>query len=404
MKNQQNKCKGLFGTVKLGEEKSCIAYCKPLAKYHLNENKWKRVKSDKEIGKAFSVVKYNTEFGKKANDSNSDFDYFILLDSMRVENYSKRGTTANNSGWSMGNYLTELDKSNKRIKALSFLVDQDGPLEDESKFLAQKINQLKEMDHCKNIHVLGVSKCGDMVVSMLKYLSVSHLDKLNVLAAQAPYLGTIMASPKILYAKTNEVIGKVPSTLLKRMIPNLQKIRPTQNPTSSSIKQNSLAKILTDIHWNVFSQSHMDYDISLVGKDGVPHKHQDRYDKNFLANLFDEKTLTRLRQVDFTNITTTCTPKTVEHSLKSLNASAFMLYISSQVLFDEPSDGMVPLSSSQYIEQVCKEHCIPIATLRIKDGHHAISGDTRMVKQIVQQKIITRDSKNKEEQEDILSH
>lgn len=404
MQISKNKCNGLFGKVKFGEGKSCIAYCKPIAKYHLEENKWKKVKNNKELGKAFSVVKYNAEFGKKANQSNSDFDYFILLDSLRVENYSKRGTTPDNSGWSMGNYLTELEKSSKRIKALSVLVDQDGPLEDESKFLAKKINQLKEMEHCKNIHVLGVSKCGDIVVSMLKYLTDSHLDKLNVLAAQAPYLGTIMASPNVLYAKANEVIGNIPDSLLKRIVPSLQKIRPIQKTTSFHPKQGNLSKILTDIHWNVFSQSHMDYDISLVGKDGVPHKHQDRYDKNFLENLFNEKTLTRLRQVDFTNITTTCTSKTVQNSLKSLNATAFMLYLSSQVLFDEPSDGMVSLRSSQYIEQICRENNIPISTLRIKDGHHAISGDTRMVRQIVQQKIATRDSKNKEDNEDVLSH
>ncbi len=207
-----------------------------------------------------------------------------------------------------------------------------------------------------------------------------------------------MASPNILYPKAHEVIGKMPSSLLKKIIPNLQKIKPTQKATSSHHKESSLAKILIDIHWNKFSQSHMDYDISLVGEDGVPHKHQDRYDKNFLENLFHEKTLTRLRQVDFTNITTTCSPKTVENSLKSLNANAFMLYLSSQVLFDEPSDGMVPLRSSQYIEQVCKENNIPISTLRIKDGHHAISDDTSMVRQIVQQKIVTRDK------EDVLSH
>lgn len=220
----------------------------------------------------------------------------------------------------------------------------------------------------------------------------------------APYLGTIMASPNILYAKAHEVIGKVPSSLLKRMVPNLQKIRPISKTTSCDTNQNNIAKILTNIHWNVFSQSHMDYDISLVGENGVPDQHQDRYDKNFLENLFNEKTLTRLRQVDFTNITTTCTPKTVKNSLKSLNAAAFMLYVSSQVLFDEPSDGMVPLRSSQYIEKVCKEHCIPISTLRIQDGHHAISGDTKMVQQIVQQKILARDDKAKDDEEDILSH
>lgn len=65
-----------------------------------------------------------------------------------------------------------------------------------------------------------------MVVAMLKYLQDSNLDKLHVVAAEAPYLGTIYASPNLLYAKADETLGKIPENMLKRFIPYLQQIRP----------------------------------------------------------------------------------------------------------------------------------------------------------------------------------
>lgn len=309
---------------------------------------------------------------------------------MRAENYAKNGTSFGNSGWGNSNYLTQLEESNQRIKVLSILVDKDAPLEEQSRLLAYKVNKLKEMEHCKKVTVLGISKCGTMVVSMLKYLNDTNLDKLNVIASLAPYLGTIYASPNILYAKVDETIGKVPENLLKRMVPNLQKIRPTQKQPSPQKQNINFAKVLKDIHWNVFSQSHMDYDISLVDEDGVPDEHKDRYDENYLKNLLNEETLSKLKKVNFTNVTTSCSKKTLENSLKTLNISSFMLYLSSRVLFDESSDGMVPLKSSQAIEKVCEQNGIPISTLRIKDGHHDISNDTRIVREIMQQKVLNR--------------
>lgn len=320
---------------------------------------------------------------------------------MRAENYAKSGTSIGNSGWGNSNYLTQLEESNQRIKALSILVDKDAPLEEQSRLLAYKVNKLKEMENCKKVTVLGISKCGTMVVSMLKYLNDTNLNKLNILSYSSPYLGTIYASPNTLYSKVDETIGKVSANLLKRIVPNLQKIRPTQKQSSSQKQNLNFAKVLKDIHWSIFSQSHMDYDISLINEDGVPDEHKDRYDENYLKNLFNEETLSKLRKVNFTNITTSCSKKTLENSLKSLNANAFMLYLSSIILFDEDSDGMVSLKSSQSIEKVCKQNDIPISTLHIKDGHHDISNDIRMVKEIMQQKVLSRNS-TKEKEDDIL--
>ncbi len=387
------KSTSLFGKVKFGNKRSCIACCQPIRKYSLEENKWEEATRNN-AGKAFSVVKYSTEFGKQANNTNSDFEYFILLDGMRPENYSKTGTSFDgNNGWGIKNYLNDLENKNSRIKALTILVDKDAPLEEQSRLLAHKVNKLKNMEHCKGINILGISKCGTMTVSMLKYLQNSNLDKLHVVSAEAPYLGTIYASPNLLYAKADETLKKIPENMIKRFIPFLQQIRPRTKQTQSLNDKLSPAKILTNLHWNVFSQSHMDYDISSLGEDGVPNQHLDRYDENYLKDLFNEQTLAKLRQVDFTNVTTYCTKKTLENSIKSLNATGVLLYVSNNVLFDETSDGMVSLRSCRYIEEVCKQHNIPISALKLNDGHHAISSDKTMVKKIMEHMYNKKDKK-----------
>ncbi|MCI8636854.1 MAG: hypothetical protein HFJ36_03205 [Clostridia bacterium] len=148
------KSNSSFGAVKLENGKSCSACCMPIRKYSLEENQWNEV-SKENTGKAFSVVKYSTEFGKLANNPNSYFEYFILLDGMRAENYSETGTSFDgNSGWGIKNYLNYLENKNSRIKALTVLVDKDAPLEEQSKLLAHKINKLKDMKRCKKINIL----------------------------------------------------------------------------------------------------------------------------------------------------------------------------------------------------------------------------------------------------------
>ena len=86
------KSNSSFGAVKLENGKSCSACCMPIRKYSLEENQWNEV-SKENTGKAFSVVKYSTEYGKLANNPNYYFEYFILLVDIRKEIYYITGTS-----------------------------------------------------------------------------------------------------------------------------------------------------------------------------------------------------------------------------------------------------------------------------------------------------------------------
>lgn len=315
---------------------------------------------------------------------------------MRPENYSRCGNYSGISGWGASNFLEELDKRNVKTKVASILLDNDAPLEQQSRLLAKRINNIKDNKHCKKVRVLGLSKCGCMCVAMLKYLSDSNLDKLNIMAYSAPYLGTIFASPITLYDKIDDIADKAPSKLMKKVVYNLENIEPEK--WNIGQRPNSIIEALKNIHWSFFSQSHMDYDISICDGNGIPDMHQNRYDENFLKGMFDEKTLDMLKRVNFTNITTYCSQDTLQDALETFNITEGMLYLSSKFVFgQELSDGMVSLKSAKYIEEVCKKNGIHVSSLNVLSGHHDLASDTRLIRCIVNSKEFNTDFKIQDE-------
>lgn len=378
--------KGRYGKVKYGKEKICLAYCKPLAKYDLTSKKWSNKVSKEDSGRAFSRVIYNREVGKKAGDEKEKYTSFIMLDGTRVENFSgdgKRNGINSVSGWGMSEYMKVLDNMPDRIKPTAILVDNDGPLEEQSRLLAEYINKLKSDKNCKKVILFGQSKCGCMSIASLKYLKPENLDKLDVQLYQAPFLGTLLASPLNLYKKIDSLYEGLSNNFLSSLINSVQQVViPTKKRIKKVMKKedkNFLTQKIKEIYWQTLSRSHMDFDVAELGNSGIPKEYEDRYDQEFLGNMFNKATLERMKQIKVTNITTKCTDRT----LKRLNSFATALYASSKLLFDEDVDGMVPLRSSSHIEKVCKRNGIPLKTKHIRDGHHYPTGDITLIKEII---------------------
>ena len=247
---------------------------------------------------------------------------------------------------------------------------------------------------CKKIHYLGVSKGGTMSVALLEHLTESDLDKIQLTSCFAPWLGTILASPVLLYDKIDEVMANAKKSVIDvigKLIPYLANIKPTAEKDETIGDTNNtksrLGNIIKKIHWNVFSQSHMDYDIVpvLQGEEGVPEEHLKRYDVNYLKGMFNEKAIEMLRKMGkaFINVTTHCTEETRQNAIKTRNLNAGALSVAAELLFDEESDGMVTEKSAREVERVAEENCINIGIMRIPNGHHDIETDARMVKLVV---------------------
>lgn len=354
----------------------------------MKKNNWRNVESRDEGKKAFSMVSFDTNFGKIKNDNEGvDYEVCIFIEGKRGENYS---LALGDAGWRTKNIIPILEEQNANIKALSIMMDNDAPLEKQAEMVAEYINKLKTDNHCKKIHVIGISKCGTMSVAMLKYLTDENLNKLNVISCLAPYLGTIYASPKKFFERLDQVVGNKKSKLLQHVVNGLRRVlKPNKeiNDRKENVEKRGVAEILKSMYKKIFSDSHMDLDIS-EGPESINEDQLNRYDESYLKNMFSEKTLDKLRKVSFTNVTTQCTKKTLDNAMLNHNVVAALLYLSSQFIFDEPSDGMVSVRSAFYIEDVCKEKGIKISTLRVPDGHHEVFTDSKMLLQILDNALV----------------
>ena len=253
------------------------AWCKPLCRYSLTKQKWEQPTTENWTS-GVNVVQFNNRFG--INKDEEDFEYFIIMPGMKVKNYYDHGE----KNYGTKYFLEEIEKREGCYKVASILQDSDAPLEEQSELVARYINKLKQNPKCKKIHILGISKCGTMAVASLKYLTESNLDKLNVVAYSAPYLGTVFASPVELYKIIDELGESISIPLLKKIVSYIE------NNTPLDAEAFSLLEKIKEYHWNDFSRSHMDYDVSIIGGKGVPEEHKDRYDPNFLGNLFNKET------------------------------------------------------------------------------------------------------------------
>ena len=318
------------------------------------------------------------------------------MNGKRTGRYSKTGS---GTGWGIKNFIPLLENMDAKVKASIILVDNDAPLERQAELLAQHVEKLKRDEHCKKVHILGHSKCGTMNVAMLKYLSEDDLEKLNVISYSAPYLGTIFASPKAFEERLEEVVKEGKEQLLKRVIKGIKEV---ETQTEGIICQGVL-KTLKAIYRRIFSDGHMDLDIS-EGSEGIYSEQLERYDAEYLSNMFGEETLARMRKVKFTNITTFCTKKTLDHAVKEHNVDAGIMYLLATSIFKkgEKNDGTVGLESALYIERKCKEKGININIMRIENGHHGLFSDQSILKQIFDELIVDKkpqEQKRKEEPE-----
>lgn len=214
------------------------------------------------------------------------------MEGKRPENYSKRGSRL---GWGIKNFIPLLEKMDANVKARIILVDNDAPLERQAEEVAKHVNALKGQRNCKKVHILGHSKCGTMNVAMLKYLSDSNLDKLNIMSYSAPYLGTIFASPKAFEKRLEEVVGEAEEKLLKQVARTLKGLEPKAN---SIVAKGALA-FLVEVYKRSFGNSHMELDIA-EGREGIYPEQMKRYDEEYIRGMFDDtRTLEMLRKSTF---------------------------------------------------------------------------------------------------------
>lgn len=299
-----------------------------VGKWDLNLNCWRDPHSFIERQKSLTVVSYED----MVNYETDGYDYIIIADGTRLENHSKDGINTRING-AVKNVLEYFSRKKKNFKFRLILLDNDAPLKEESKWIANYLDTIARLSDVKSISYIGISKCGVMAFDLIKYLhSVEALSKVRVYSLSSPYGGTLLASPLYIEAEIKKILAaKITSKTLQDLI------------------LTSLMKLVEGIS----SNSHMDYDIALPG--GA----KDLYDPSFIGDIISPANLNPLNKVaDFKNISTVIDEKVRQDVNKSFNLLGIGLCLLDSYFYQGNSDGLVLLSSQRMIDEFYKPSII----------------------------------------------
>ena len=126
---------------------------------------------------------------------------------------------------------------------------------------------------------------------------------------------------------------------------------------------------------NISSNSHMDNDIAR--DNGVLEKYSDKYDPNFIRNMFDIPNISAIKRINhYQNIQTGIDDKTLLESIKKGDFISVGLCIIDEYLINEISDGFVEVSSQEAVEDKIEKDNIRFNSTT----HNVIKSKTEMDK------------------------
>ncbi len=155
---------------------------KAIKKWDLDKGIFRDAVSIEDKRKALSIAVYGTI---RHNESN-ELNYIIVADGFRVENHTDDVETIEARRGGIENVIRYFEGKQENYKIELLMVDNDCPLKNESKFLAEYVNNIASQSNVKTVNVLGFSKCGIMVFDMIKYLNLIALSKTRAYSISSP--------------------------------------------------------------------------------------------------------------------------------------------------------------------------------------------------------------------------
>ena len=315
-----------------------------IGKYDLDYNGWIMCNNHKN-GMSLAIAEYDAI---KNNDSNK-YDYIIYCYGSRVEDHSKDAYNIKTSQAHVNKILNYFKNKKHNIIVRFVMLDKDAPLKEDGMILAKYVNYLCNKDDCNSVSILGYSKSGVMFFDMIKYINKNSFSKINLYNVATPYIGTKMASPKIIY---NDVKTYINSHI------------------SNKVLANKLYDSLISFYEGISSNSHMDYDIALPN--GIPDDRLDRYDETLIKNLLLQDNLDAINSINrFENYTTGIDNTTLRRALLTSNINGIGMCLINDMLMGKNSDGFVHTSSEEVITNY-----VDISNKHIKGAHHDLMSDS----------------------------
>ena len=312
----------------------------PLGKYNLKTNKFEENVLDCEKNKALSYIENRVIY----DENDETFEYIILASGNKVKDISKDGTNPIKEYAYEESISRYFKDKKKNCIIIHILVDMDAPLDEESRLLAEKIDEIAKDPRANTINLIGHSKCGTMFFNMPKYFQNElSFKKSNIYTSAAPFQGCLLAAPKLFLRQVKETIN-----------------------TSLPKPLNTLVyKALKKYYSNVHSDSHMDYDISKQGYSA------ERYDPTFIAGMFDLENIQAIKRVNYYhNFSTGIDDKSFIKALRRRDYLSIGLCLMDRFFMRETTDGFIEVKSQESVEQY-----VDIKSTRISSATHYYLGN-----------------------------
>ena len=323
-----------------------------IGKWNNDTNSW-TVPSSKQIGMSFSLCDYDYIL----NDPTKGVNYIIVCDGKRLNLHTFDTENIGDHAANMKHIISHYRKSKGNYVIKLFMIDNDAPIIEDAKMLSSYIELLASKKNTNSINLLALSKCGAMSVYIPRFLKTPEaFSKTNIYSIAAPYKGTKLASPSLLYPDVHRIVS---------------------SRLGNSIVSELVYKSMIDVYEYLCSNSHMDYDIAVPGE--IPRERINLYDDSFIKNIFDKKNIDAINRINnFTNITTGIDANTLPEALKTLNISGIGLCFLDELLFDKPSDGMVRVKDQKAIE-----NALDIDSINLKSSHHDVFSNNRTYDEVL---------------------
>lgn len=321
-------------------------------KWDLESDMWAQNPSFEMLGRSFSFARY-----AQIINNDDKINYIIVCPGCRVEDVSKDFYKVGEKSLEIDRFIKHYQNKNENYRIEVFLMDADAPIIKDAQLMAKHTDYLASLPSTGSINILGISKCSIMSFYVPRFFQNSlSFAKTNVYAAAAPYNGTKLASPLIIYKE-------------------LKDFAEAKMPTKALAMQ--MTKWLIKLYESVSSNSHMDYDIAVPG--GIPSDRLNLYDENFISNVFSEENVEAIKRINaFRNLVTGIDDDTLKEAIKTGDLVGIGLCILDSVFLEHLSDGMVYTSSQRLVEDV-----LDIKSYFLISSHHSITKNKRVLEDVL---------------------
>lgn len=324
-----------------------------IAKYDLERSVWQYVPKRTSHGTSLAFASFKEIVKYEYEGTN----YIIISDGSKLEDYSKNLKKVKESALHAKTVIDYFKSKNDNYSIKLLFLDGDAPIIEDAKALAYYIDYLAMRHSTKSITIIGQSKTSLLNLYLPTFFRNDEtFKKINIINMAAPYLGTKIVSPNIIYPEVKHVI---------------------KEKFKDGILSDKIYEEFIKMYKKNISNSHINNDIAV--ENGLSDDMLNYYDSNFIKNCLCLKNIESISKVNhFQNFVTGIDNKTLYDSINELYPLGIGLCISNDLFFDGKSDGVVYTKDQYLVDEYIGK------SIRLKSSHHSVLGNPKSLKIVLE--------------------